>query len=77
MTLSTVTSSDVACTAAGSAPSRPGINGGGTSSSDCFHHALCRDHITALQEQLGLKLVAARGAVDVLIVDRIERPIED
>ena len=29
---------------------------------------------TALEEQLGLKLVAARGVVDVLIVDHIERP---
>lgn len=32
---------------------------------------------TALQEQLGLKLVSARGAADLLIVDRIERPTED
>jgi uncharacterized protein (TIGR03435 family) len=29
---------------------------------------------TALEEQLGLKLVAARGVVDVLIVDHIARP---
>lgn len=32
---------------------------------------------TALEEQLGLKLVAARGVVDVLIVDHIERPTEN
>jgi uncharacterized protein (TIGR03435 family) len=32
---------------------------------------------TALEEQLGLELVTARGGVDVLVVDRIERPTED
>jgi uncharacterized protein (TIGR03435 family) len=32
---------------------------------------------TALQEQAGLKLDARRAAVDVLVIDRIERPTED
>lgn len=31
----------------------------------------------ALEEQLGLKLDAQRGAVDVLVVDAIQRPTED
>lgn len=32
---------------------------------------------TAIQEQLGLKLDAQRGPVDVLVIDSVERPIED
>lgn len=33
--------------------------------------------LRALEEQLGLRLESTRGAVEVLIIDRIERPTED
>lgn len=32
------------------------------------------DIMTALQEQLGLKLVPAKGMMDVLVIDHVERP---
>jgi uncharacterized protein (TIGR03435 family) len=32
---------------------------------------------TAIQEQLGLKLTSARGPVEFLVIDHIERPSEN
>jgi uncharacterized protein (TIGR03435 family) len=32
---------------------------------------------TAIQEQLGLKLESKSGAVDVLVIDHVERPSLD
>ena len=32
---------------------------------------------TAIQEQLGLKLESTKGPVEVLVIDAIEKPVDD
>ena len=51
----------------------PGLDGTSTAASSDDTLSV----FTALQEQLGLKLEPARGPVDVLVVDHIERPTEN
>jgi uncharacterized protein (TIGR03435 family) len=33
--------------------------------------------VTALQEQLGLTRESARGPIDMLVIDRVQRPTEN
>jgi len=35
------------------------------------------DLFTAIQQQLGLKLESARAQVDVLVIDKVEKPSEN
>jgi uncharacterized protein (TIGR03435 family) len=55
------------------AASTPGGQSGTTPSPDAESTSL----FTAIEEQLGLKLVSAKAPVDVLVVEHIERPSDN
>jgi uncharacterized protein (TIGR03435 family) len=50
---------------------------GSTGASDAPPQSDAPSIFTAVQEQLGLKLESTRGPVEVLVIDRVERPTED
>jgi uncharacterized protein (TIGR03435 family) len=57
-----------------SAPTAPGPGGG---AGPAATPSELPSVFTALQEQLGLKLVSSRAPVEVLVIDHIERPTPD
>jgi len=53
-------------------PSTPGLDADDTKSASTDQSIF-----TVLQQQYGLKLESSKGPVDVLIIDRLERPSEN
>jgi uncharacterized protein (TIGR03435 family) len=53
----------------------PGLRGGGPPVAQVDSDA--PSIFTAVEEQLGLKLVSDQAPVDVLVIDRLERPTAD
>ena len=59
------------------APDLPGFDTGPASVRPSASVAPGLTLFTALQEQLGLRLVPAQGPVDVIVIERVERPSEN
>ena len=55
----------------------PGLRGGGQPAPAAPADSDAPSIFTAVEEQLGLKLVSDRAPVDVLVIDRLERPTAD
>lgn len=45
--------------------------------SDSSNESIGSDIFTAIQEQLGLRLESAKGPVEVLVIDSVQKPSEN
>ena len=55
----------------------PGPDGGQAGADAPRPDTSAPDVFTAIQEQLGLKLVSEKGPVDVIVIDHIDKPSEN